>query len=87
MHNIYITSLSLYTCTTQNQISEARSELATLQQQQNQIEENSTSEKEKTMCEVADEKKRVERRLKRLIRRCDLYVKRHQILREMGIKM
>ncbi len=31
------------------------------------------------------EKQRAEEHLKRLIRRCDLYVQRHKMLKEMGI--
>lgn len=38
--------------------------------------------KDKSMSE-AEEKRRTEERLKRLIRRCELYIQRHQMLKEM----
>lgn len=49
--------------------------------------ENSSSKTEGTaMSSRLMEKQRAEERLKKIIYRCEMYVKRHQILKEMGIK-
>ena len=43
-------------------------------------------EEEGKPAREADEKRRTEERLKRLIRRCELYIQRHQMLKEMSTK-
>lgn len=76
----------------QNKLKEAQSELATLQEQHEEEEEEEETDssvsnnKERSFC-AAEEKRRAEERLKRLIRRCELYIRRHQMLREMGTKI
>ena len=72
----------------QNKLRQAQSELATLKEQE-EAEENSdipTSSHDESV-NVAEEKRKTEERLKRLIRRCELYIKRHQMLKEMGTNM
>ena len=71
----------------QNKLREAQSELATLQQENEEMDNATLSadNEDKSMSE-ADEKRQTEERLKRLIRRCELYIQRHQMLREMGTK-
>lgn len=43
-------------------------------------------EEEDKSVREAEEKRRTEERLKRLIRRCELYIQRHQMLKEMSTK-
>lgn len=43
-------------------------------------------EEEGMSAREAEEKRRTEERLKRLIRRCELYIQRHQMLKEMSTK-
>lgn len=68
---------------------EAQTELANLQQETQEVDEAmvslSASQEDKSVRE-AEEKRRTEERLKRLIRRCELYIQRHQMLREMTTK-
>lgn len=72
--------LSHFSLCFQTQIQELQSTLKTLSV-------NAKGGKEpESLSERQVEKERAERRLKMLIRRCELYVKRHQMLKEMGIR-
>ena len=59
-----------------------QSELAKLQ-----LTENTERSERARVKPQKSEKQRTEERLKRLIQRCDMYVRRHQMLKEMGISI
>ena len=44
---------------------------------------SSAEQEEDKLTSEAEEKRRTEERLKRLIRRCELYIQRHQMIKEM----
>ena len=69
----------------QTRLEEAQSELETLQQQRHEENMDTSTEQDQSF-NMADERGRTEERLRRLIRRCELYMQRHQMLREMGTK-
>ena len=64
-----------------------QNELAALQLQLARLKTTSPAEEDSTSTqELLREKQKAERRLQRIIRRCELCVQRHQILKEMGIR-
>ena len=70
----------------QNRLKEAQSELEALQQENHEEKADaSISDKDQSFV-MANEKRRTEERLRRIIRRCELYIQRHKMLREMGTK-
>ena len=71
----------------QNKLKQAQTELAALKEQtETENIEIATSSHDESV-NIAEEKRKTEERLKRLIRRCELYIQRHQMLKEMGTKM
>ena len=70
----------------QNGSSPSQNELAALQLQLAKMRTSQAVEEDDTEQESLREKQRAEERLQRIIRRCELYVQRHQMLKEMGIR-
>ena len=72
---------------TQNKLRQAQTELAALKEQTETENADIAMSSHNESVNIAEEKRRTEERLKRLIRRCELYIQRHQMLKEMGTKM
>jgi len=69
-----------------NGSSPSQNELAALQLQLAKMQTSQAGEEDTTDQEPLREKQKAEERLQRIIRRCELYVQRHQMLKEMGIR-
>ena len=69
-----------------NGSSPSQNELAALQLQLAKMQTSQAGEEDTTNQEPLRERQKAEERLQRIIRRCELYVQRHQMLKEMGIR-